>query len=84
MDNVNQNTRQECELYYDITEVFMRLRGIELTLQCVINSMDLDKNGIKSLYGEYPASRLEEYCTALRYIDLTIFEQVQELDRITS
>lgn len=57
MDNVNQNTRQECELDFDITEVFMRLRGIELTLQCVINSMDLEKKRHKITIWRVPGKQ---------------------------
>lgn len=77
-----RDTADREEAAYKIAEVSERLKGIETTLRIVLDGMARESECLKNGLHEYAGTALERYYTALNSIDLSLYEQAQELERV--
>lgn len=77
-----RDTADREEAAYKIAEVSERLKGIETTLRIVLDGMARESEYLKNGLHEYSGTALERYYTALNSIDISLYEQAQELERV--
>lgn len=77
-----RDTADREEAAYKIAEVSERLKGIETTLRIVLDGMARESEYLKNGLHEYAGTALERYYTALNSIDVSLYEQAQELERV--